>query len=358
MGSITYLDHAATSFPIKYFAKDFPVYGNANSPHSLGIQANQVLEEARNRIKEGLGVESGKVLFCRCATEAVEWLCRKFLSYGDNLHTHCSQYEHDSVYNNSSYDWNFNEYIEFGYPTNGNIYLHQHTNQLTGTVHPIESIGKQVQSTGAFFGSDVTATIGHYPLPSNLDTFCDTVWFSGHKFGCEQGIGAIWLSDRLFKHLHGSEDSRNEYGLIHGTPNVSASVAMSHALIHAVANAEQNNIRYGKLVNHMGSKLLENDILYHIHDVELTNKTHAINALYLLGFNADALVQFLSSRKIYVSPCYSACADNADYRVAEAMGMSKEQASQTIRVSFGEDTSFEEVETLVQGIVEFKKLFI
>lgn len=358
MGSITYLDHAATSFPIKYFAKDFPVYGNANSPHSLGIQANQVLEEARNRIKEGLGVESGKVLFCRCATEAVEWLCRKFLSYGDNLHTHCSQYEHDSVYNNSSYDWDFNEYIEFGYPTDGCIYLHQHTNQLTGTVHPIESFGKSIQSTGAFFGSDITATIGHYPLPSNLDTFCDTVWFSGHKFGCEQGIGAIWLSDRLFKYLNGSEDSRNEYGLIHGTPNVSAAVAMSHALIHAVANAERNNIRYGKLVNHMGTKLLENDILYHIHDVELTNKTHAINALYLHGFNADALVQFLSSRKIYVSPCYSACADNADYRVAEAMEMSKEQASQTIRVSFGEDTNVEEVETLVKGIVEFKKLFI
>ena len=145
MCSITYLDHAATSFPIKYFAKDFPVYGNANSPHSLGIQANQVLEEARNRIKEGLGVKSGKVLFCRCATEAVEWLCRKFLSYGDNLYTHCSQYEHDSVYNSSSYDWDFNEYIEFGYPTNGYIYFHQHTNQLTGTVFDIESIGKSIQ---------------------------------------------------------------------------------------------------------------------------------------------------------------------------------------------------------------------
>lgn len=351
-----YLDHAATSFPIKYFAKDFPVYGNANSSHSLGIQANQVLEEARNRIKEGLGVKSGEVLFCRCATEAVGWLCRQVLI--NNFYY--SEYEHDSVKEacistgNPFCQKDYNG-ISLCY---GDIYLHQHTNQLTGTVHPIESIGKRVQSTGAFFGSDITATIGHYPLPSNLDTFCDTVWFSGHKFGCEQGIGAIWLSDRLFKHLYGSEDSRNEYGLIHGTPNVSAAVAMSHALIHAVANAEQNNIRYGKLVNHMGTKLLENDILYHIHDVELTNKTHAINALYLPGFNADALVQFLSSRKIYVSPCYSACADNADYRVAESMGMSKEQASQTIRVSFGEDTTQEDIDALVKGIVEFKNLFI
>ena len=352
MCSITYLDHAATSFPTKYFAKDFPVYGNANSPHSLGIQANQVLEEARNRIKEALGVESGKVLFCRCATEAVEWLCRQFVEYDGYSQSYCSKYEHNSVIENVGDCVTYPRTYDCD-----EIYLHQYVNQLTGTVFPIESIGKQVQSTDAFFGSDFTAAIGHYPLPNNFEFFCDAVWFSGHKFGCEQGIGAIWLSDRLFKYLGGSEDSRNEYGLIHGTPNVSAAVAMSHALIHAVANAERNNIRYGKLVNHMGTKLLENDILYHIHDVELTNKTHAINALYLPGFNAEALVQFLSSRKIYVSPCYSACADNADYRVAEAVGMSKEQASQTIRVSFGEDTSLEDVETLVKGIGEFKKLF-
>ena len=351
---MVYLDHAATSFPIKYFTKDFPIYGNANSPHSLGIQANQALEEARNRIKEALGVESGKVLFCRCATEAVEWLCKKLPSQRASF---CSYIEHDSVGQSAEYFLPCESFKKMNW-IHDDLVLHQYVNQLTGTVFPIESIGKQVQSTGAFFGSDFTAAIGHYPLPNNFESFCDAVWFSGHKFGCEQGIGAIWLSDRLFKYLGGSEDSRNEYGLIHGTPNVSAAVAMSHALIHAVANTKQNNIRYGKLVNHMGTKLLENDILYHIHDVELTNKTHAINALYLPGFNADTLVQFLSSRKIYVSPCYSACADNADYRVAEAMGMSKEQASQTVRISFGESTTQEDIDALVKGIVEFKKLFI
>lgn len=357
MDNYVYLDWASTA-PVRYFAKDYYIPGNPNSQHSVGLQANQALNEARQRIMDCLGVKSGKVLFCRCATEAVEWLCRQFLSYGDNLYTHCSQYEHDSVYNNSSYDWEFNEYIEFGYPTNGNIYLHQHTNQLTGTVHLIESIGKQVQSTGAFFGSDITATIGHYPLPSNLDIFCDAVWLSGHKFGCEQGIGAIWLSDRLFKYLHGSEDSRNEYGLIHGTPNVSAAVAMSLAMRHAVREAKTNNIVWGQLVNYMCTKLSENGILHHIQDIENTNKTYAINALYLPNINADALTQYLSSKSIYISPGHSACADNDDYRVLEAFGLTKEEASQTVRISFGENTSQEEIDALINGIVEFKRLFI
>lgn len=357
MNKEIYLDTAATA-PVRYFAKDYYIPGNPNSNHALGLQANQALNEARQRIKDGLGVRSGKVLFCRCATEAVEWLCRKFLSYGENLYTHCSQYEHDSVYNSSSYYWDFNEYIEFCYPTDGYIYLHQHTNQLTGTVHPIESIGKQVQSTGAFFGSDITATIGHYPLPENLDSFCDAVWFSGHKFGCEPGIGAIWLSNRLFKYLDGSEDSRNNYGLIHGTPNVSAAVAMSYAMEHVIEGLEEGNNEYWRsLLNYLEIKLLGNRIDYNIIAKD-QHKTYAINALYLPNINANALTQYLSSKSIYISPGHSACADNDDYHVLEAFGLTKEQASQTVRISFGENTSEADIDALVNGIMEFKNLFV
>ena len=80
--------------------------------------------------------------------------------------------------------------------------------------------------------------------------------------------------------------------------------------------------------------------------------------IYPIGFNADVLVQFLSSRDIYVSPCYSACSEDADYRVALALGMTKEEASQTIRVSFGAETTEQDIDVLVDAIVEFKELFM
>lgn len=357
MSDYVYLDWASTA-PVKYFAKDYYIPGNPNSSHAVGLQANRALNEARQRIMECLGVNSGKVLFCRCATEAVEWLCRRFDGpYASTLETNCSFYEHDSVfdccYNRES---DYRNILNFLVPNS--IYLHQYVNQLTGTVFPIESIGKQVQSTGAFFGSDFTAAIGHYPLPVNIDSFCSALWFSGHKFGAEPGIGAIWLSDRLFKYLGGDEDSRNEYGLLHGTPNVSAAVTMSLAMRHAVREAKTNNIVWGQLVNYMCTKLSENGILHHIQDIENTNKTYAINALYLPNINSDALTQYLSTKSIYISPGHSACADNDDYRVLEAFGLTKEEASQTVRISFGESTSQEDIDALVQGIVEFKNLFI
>lgn len=345
MDNYVYLDWASTA-PVRYFAKDYYVFGNPNSQHSAGLQANQALNEARDRIKKCLNVNSGKVLFCRCATEAVEWLCRRFR----NGYVYVYPFEHDSTYN-------LGKPVQGIFPGYYNLYLHQYVNQLTGTVFDIESIGRQVKSVGGYFGSDFTAAMGHYPLHENLDSFCDAVWFSGHKFGCEPGIGAIWISDRLFKYLGGSEDSRNEYGLIHGTPNVSAAVAMSYAMEHAIDVVLMMQDRWQNLTFHLQRMLNKNDA-----ECDLVcndqPKTYAINALYLPTLNADALTQYLSTKSIYISPGHSACADNDDYRVLEAFGLTKEQASQTVRISFGESTSQEDIDALVQGIVEFKNLFI
>lgn len=361
---MVYLDHASTSYPTKYFAKDYYAPANPNSLHTMGLKSNQVLNEARQRIMDCLGVKSGKVLFCRCATEAVEWLYKQFDEQHYASAILCSAYEHDSCYDivgpgyHNQNPEKFVDIIEGAEceHTRG-LYLQQYVNQLTGSVFSIESIGKQVQSTGAFFGSDFTAAIGHYPLPDNLESFCDVVWFSGHKFGCEPGIGAIWLSDKLFKYLGGSEDNRNEYNLIHGTPNVSAAVAMSYAMEHAVDEAWVMEAKAQIHIINLVRGLRENGIDFSF-VADNQSKSYAINAIMFTGINADTLVQFLSSRGIYISPGHSACADNDDYRVLEAFGLTKQEASQTIRVSFGESTSQEDIDALVNGIVEFKNLFI
>lgn len=72
MGSITYLDHAATSFPVLYFAKDYYIPGNPNSQHSAGLQANQALNEARNRITKVINTSNGKVLIGGTASQLVD----------------------------------------------------------------------------------------------------------------------------------------------------------------------------------------------------------------------------------------------------------------------------------------------
>lgn len=350
MGDYVYLDWAASA-PVQYFAKDYAQYWmNPNSPHQGGLQANQALTEAKDRIKKALGISNGVVLFCRCASEAVDWLINNFFS---TQIISCSMVEHDSVWDRCWFAERWGEINVESYHPN-DLYLHQHSNHITGTVFDIESIGKQIQSTGAFFGSDITASLGHYPLPANLDTFCDAVWFSGRKLMCET-MGAIWLSDRLFKCL-GDDESH----MISGTPNVPGAIALSHAVEHAVENATSNWVAHRELANKLLFDLQDMGIEAQIICDESLSKAYSINALYLPNINADALVQYLSAKSIYISPGHSACSnDTAEAsRVLEAFGLTKEQASQTVRVSFGESTSQEDIDALVKGIVEFKNLFI
>lgn len=355
MDNYVYLDWASTA-PVRYFAKDYYIPANPNSPHAMGLQANQALNEARQRIMNCLGVKSGKVLVGGTASQLVDNLMWRIYSLG-NYNILGSVYEHDC----------FNRWLDYRlteYPTDqiskNDIVCWMMANNVTGTVFNVEQIGKMCRDAGAYYIMDAVATIGHYPISNDLESFCDCLITSAHKYSGPQGTGCMWVSDRFAKFLELSDDSHEEYGLIHGTPNVSAAIAMSYAMEHAVKTPKSNNLRYGQLVNYMCTKLLENNVLHHIHDVENEYKTYAINALYLPKFNGDALVQFLSSKGIYISPGHSACSNDVaeTSRVLEAFSLTKEETSQTVRVSFGESTSQEDIDALVNGIVEFKNLFV
>lgn len=359
MSNIHYLDHASTSYPIKYFSKDYYIPANPNSLHALGLQANQALNEARQRIMDCLGVKSGKVIIGGTASQLIHYIMNRIELLYTNYYICGSYYEHDCIeeylQGHCDYD-DMKDIKEWKEPNT--VICWMMANNITGTIFPVEQIGKLCKDAGAYYIMDAVAAIGHYPISNNLESFCDCLITSAHKYGGPQGTGCMWVSDRFAEFLKLSDDTHEEYGLIHGTPNVSAAVAMSLAMRHAVREAKTNNIVWGQLVNYMCTKLLENGVLHHIQDIENTNKTYAINALYLPNINADALTQYLSSKSIYISPGHSACADNDDYRVLEAFGLTKEQASQTLRVSFGESTTPEDIDALVQGIVEFKNLFI
>lgn len=355
MSDYVYLDWAASA-PVKYFAKDYYIPGNPNSQHSAGIKANETLNEARQRIIDCLGVKSGKVLVGGTASQLVDNLMWRIYSLG-NYNILGSVYEHDC----------FNRWLDYRlteYPTDqiskNDIVCWMMVSNITGTVFNVEEIGKQCRDAEAYYIMDSVAAIGHYPISDNLESFCDGLITSAHKYGGPKGTGCMWVSDRFAKFLELSDDSHEEYGLIHGTPNVSAAVAMSYAMEHAVGHAEDNNKRYLKLASHLFDKLINEHNIPAALVGQDQPKTHAINAVYLPGFNADALTNFLSSHGIYISPGHSACSSNAadSTRVLEAFGLTKEQASQTVRISFGEDTTEEDIDTLVKGIVEFKKLFI
>lgn len=346
---MVYLDNAATTKP-KFFAKDYEKYwANPNSSYKLGIKASKQLDTAKLKIMDSLGLNNGTILFCRCATEAVEWIYKSFKDKNSNSIVLSSEYEHDSVFNVIDRVTNFSKTDVEGADL---LYLCQLVNHITGAVTDIEYIETLMRGNGRFFGSDITAALGKYKIPNNLGKYYDVVWFSGRKIHCET-MGAIWVSDRIYNHLI----KRNQEINIHGTPNVPGAIALADAVYYVTNNLKKNELKWEELYKLLISSLKNNNIEFHVIGDNLV-RSKAINAIMFDGINGDALTQYLSDKGIYISPGHSACGENGNYRELIAFGLTEKEAEQTIRVSFSEDTTIKDIKTFISGVKQYKETFM
>ena len=342
---MVYLDNAATTvckFPASAYDD---IWGNANTPYKFGLNARQAADECREKVKKCLGVKGGKVIFCGNASEAAKILCDKIQAYG--IATACGPYEHDSVYDLVDMD----EY-SFVHYSNGTAIFQQWVNPVTGIVFDIPGIRKAL-GNDCFLCMDATAGIGKRILTQSIVSSVDAIWFSGHKFNGPKTGGILWVSDRLSK-LYLSDDSRNEYGLKHGTLDVPSFIATTYALEYTFSNSIDNIWHYAEINDYL-SKRAGNRV---ISSKQYANYQLDATVLIDTVCTADVLVQYLSSKSIYVGLAHSACSADADYRVTQAFGISKETAERCIRVSFSEDNTFNDIDALVNGIKEFKEKFV
>ena len=342
-----YLDNAATTvckFPASAYDD---VWGNANTPYKFGLNAKQAADECRERVKECLGVKSGKVVFCGDASEAAKILLDRLHAKG--FCTFCAPYEHDSVY----YNVDVHGFSYKGFYDKNVAIFQQWVNPVTGIVFDIPGIRKGI-GNDCFLCMDATAGIGKRFLSQSIVNSVDAIWFSGHKFHGPKTGGILWISDRLSKALYLSEDSRNEYDLKHGTLDVPSFIATTHALEYTINNDIENIWHHAELNDYLSNRAGDRVAGYQPYADDRLNATVLIDT----RCNADALVQYLSSKGIYVGLAHSACSADADYRVTQAFGISKETAERCIRVSFSEDNTFNDIDALVDGIKEFKERFV
>lgn len=362
---MVYLDYAATCPVVKYPQQ---LYRNVlGEGYFLNPNANYVykekrlLAEAENRVKKAIGAKSGKVVFGGTSSQLIENLmtavkdANDIFHWGDNQYMTLGSYvEHDSFNRYIGHRCtdlkNLDEWLSY-YSDVQTFVLWQGVNNITGEIFPVVDIGNACHEYNAFYICDMTAMIGKTPIPANIDQWCDCAVWSGHKLGTELGIGAMWVSDHLDKWLNGFK--------LHGTPNLTGALAMTQAVEEACDKVviDKKDYHWTSLADMMYRTLEKANINYAMIPDRLVAYTYAINAIRLPGFNADALQQYLASKQIYISIGGSACAELHDYRVLNAYGLSNDEASEVIRVSFGEDSSVEDVEALVEGIKEFQNAY-
>ena len=340
---MVFLDYASTCPIVKFSSKQYGGF-HCNPNAAYAYEERKALMDCEGRIKAAIGVKGGHVLYFRCATEAIEWLLHETDSWNDTWGH--SPHEHDACLFGIGRLPDKLMGLDF--------YIHQWVNHITGEIFNLKTIRSQLPETCKLI-VDATAGFGKAKLPSDLDNIADALFMSGHKIGCPE-LSFMWLSDNLCERLGAAKDIRNQWGLHHGSLSVTSVMALTDAVEWACENGDRIGGHSAGLYVRMNGMLDKARVEHH--DVlEHQMFTCSINAIRLNGINADALQQFLATRGIYVGVGGSACSAAHDYRVLRAYGLTDDEASEVIRVSFGDETTASDIEALVEGIKEYHRQF-
>ena len=344
-----YLDYAATNPFTKYPCSKYGTFLNPNANYAYKEQ--KLLEDCANRVKAAIGAKSGKVVFGGTSSQLIENL----MNWEINGKRRFTEYVIGSKYEHDSFDRflvtrvvNIEQLIDALTKNRGyrGCVIWQGVNNITGEIFPIEQIGTICHGFNSFFICDMTAQIGKASIPANIDQWCDCAVWSGHKLATEGGIGAMWLSDRFNEWLGDFK--------LHGTPNLAGAMAITDATEDACKSSMKH---YTPLYMYLYNKLVNANIQFQV--VNGGVKTCAINAIMFDDINAIALQNYLASKEIYVGIGQSSCANITDRRVlCQGYNLSEQESDNTIRISFGENSSFDDIDELVKNICEFKKIYL
>lgn len=360
MSEMVYLDYASTCPVVKYpqrLYRDVLGEGYFFNPNAnYAYKEKRLLSEAENRVKKAIGAKSGKVVFGGTSSQLIENLMNAVGNIFVQRLVLGSYVEHDSFNRYIGYKCKDLETLDEWLSYYNNIQtfvLWQGVQNLTGEIFPTKQIGELAHKYNGFYICDGTAQLGHTPIEPNIDDWCDFWCCSGHKAGAELGIGCCWISDRLDKWLNGFN--------LHGTPNLTGALALTQAVEDACDKVvlDKKDYHWTGLADVMYRTLEKANINYVMVPDRLVAYTCAINAIRLPGFNADALQQYLASKRIYIGVGHSSCADNKDFRILQyGYGLSEKEASEVIRISFGENSNETDILALAQGVKEFKEKFV
>ena len=369
-----YLDNSATTRPFDEVVKVMSdtmrnVWGNPSSVHSMGIEAEKKLKEARKQVAKSLQIYPDEVVFTSGGTEANNLALKGTASAKQKSGKHIisSSIEHKSVLNalralqEEGFEVTFLpvdshgiidlEYLEKSIRDDTILVSIMHVNNETGSIQPIDKISEILRDkhSQAIYHVDAVQSYAKIPLHPK-QSGVDLATISSHKIHGPKGVGAIYRKrNSLIKPLLHGGSQENEMRA--GTVNVPAIIGLAKAVELNFQNLleKQNTLRNMK--NKLHDKLLSN-----LNEVRINTPEDAHTAPHILnvsipGMKGEVLLRQLESRGIYVSTG-SACTsgNNRPSHVLGAMGLEKKTVEGALRFSFSLFNRYEEIDYTVDSL--------
>ncbi|MCA9404971.1 MAG: cysteine desulfurase [Candidatus Omnitrophica bacterium] len=364
-----YFDYAATSPTdpdvVKVMEPYFyEKYGNASSPHALGREAQNALEQAREVLAGFIGAKPEEIVFTSGATEAnnqaIFGVARANANKG--RHLVISAVEHHSVHEPA--DFLETQGFKVTYvPADENGVIHpqvvadaitnetiliaiMHASNEIGTIQPVVKIAEIAKGKNIPFLVDAVQTVGHIPV-NVKELGADLLSLSAHKFYGPKGIGALYIrkGTKLGSYLLGGDQERGRRA---STQNIPGAVGLAKA----VALCQENMIEEMKTQQTYRDRLLA-EIPQKISGVKINGHLHQRlpnNAHFSFqGVEGESLLMNLDMNGICAS-MGSACTSGAmeASRVLKAIGLEDDLAYGALRITLGRWSTEEHIERLLE----------
>ncbi len=368
-----YVDNAATTkvspevldAMLPYYTEHF---GNPSSIYAEGRAVKTAVEAAREQVAKAIGADPKEIYFTGSGSEADNWAIRSAAMTLKNKGKHIitSAVEHHAVLHTcqdlekQGFEVTYLPVDEFGMVSARDVKAAikdttilitiMFANNEIGTIMPISEIGKIAKEADVVFHTDAVQAIGMVPIDVK-ELNIDMLSLTGHKFHGPKGSGALYVRKgiKLNSFITGGAQERMRRA---GTENVAGIVGLGKAIEMATANIEEKQKNLKTLRDAYIKKVLETVPYSRLngHPTERLAGNANISFDFIEG---EGLLLCLDMKGICASSgsaCTSGSLDPS--HVLLATGLKHEQAHGSLRVTFGEDNTLEDVDYIVSAVAE------
>ena len=361
---MTYLDYSATT-PVNNEVLDTFIkvnqnyFGNPNSLHKLGIEANNLIKAATDQIADLLNIQAQEIIYTSGSTEAnnmaIKGIAFKYQNRGKHIIT--TEFEHSSIYGPLSYLQKLGFKVDFvKCDANGIVDLEDLKKLLTdetilvsicavnseiGIIQPLAKIAEIIkQYPKCFFHVDMTQALGKIKIDL---TDIDLASFSAHKIYGIKGIGLLYkkVNISLEPLIHGGK-STTVYRS--GTPATALIVSLAKAMRLILKDIDSNYLYITKLNQKLKDKLNKySDVFINSNEYCVA---HILN-ISIIDIKSETMLHALEKYDIYIST-QTACSTGNMSRSVYALTNDENKSKSSLRISLSHLTSEEEVEYFLE----------
>lgn len=339
-------------------------YGNASSIYTLGRTSKNAIETARKRVADAIGADADEIYFTSSGTEADNWALKGVASANSSKGKHIivSSIEHHAILKPCEYLKKHGFDISYIPVTHEGIIdikklkesirsdtvliSVMYANNEIGTIQPIEDIAKLAKEKSIYFHTDAVQAVGHIPIDVKK-LGIDLLTISAHKLNGPKGVGALYIKKgtKIDQFMHGGDQEMKRRA---GTENTAGIVGFGKAIQLAVTDIEKKN----EYIKRLRDTAIEG-ILSNIPDTFLNG-----DASKRLPGNANICFKYVEGESILLhldrlgicastgSACTSASLEPS--HVLLAIGISPELAHGSLRLTFSEENTIDEVKYLIK----------